>query len=106
MDLEPVLDLGYARTRLCVSEIYTAKLRLVLILNSAWGLAYIRRGNGNSALYFLSILSSSYITRTIYVTYVAVTIAASTSATIEAFLCLTGVKKNGLGGVSQSPFYH
>lgn len=66
---------------------------------SAWGLAYIRRGDGDSALYFLSILSSSYITRTIFVAYVAVTIAASTSATIEAFLCLTGVKKNGIGGV-------
>ncbi|KAF1927585.1 uncharacterized protein M421DRAFT_64628 [Didymella exigua CBS 183.55] len=65
---------------------------------AAWSLAYIRRGNGNSALYFLSILSSSYITRTIFVTYIAVTIAASTSATMEAALCLTGVKKNGLGG--------
>lgn len=66
---------------------------------SAWGLAYIRRGNGDSASYFLSILSSSYITRTIFVTYVAVTIAASTWVTIEALLCLTGVKKNGIGGV-------
>lgn len=65
---------------------------------AAWGLAYIRRGNGNAALYFLSILSSSYITRTIFVTYVAVTIAASTSATLEAVLCLGGVKKNGIGG--------
>ncbi|KZM20859.1 uncharacterized protein EKO05_0007797 [Ascochyta rabiei] len=65
---------------------------------AAWGLAYTRRGNGNDALYFLSILSSSYITRSVYVAYVAVTIAASTSATLEALLCLTGVKKNGLGG--------
>ncbi|KAL1647627.1 hypothetical protein SLS61_007257 [Didymella pomorum] len=69
---------------------------------AAWGLAYVRRGSGNSALYFLSILSSSYITRTIFVTYVAVTIAASTSATIEAILCLGGVKKNGIGGTASN----
>lgn len=67
--------------------------------NSAWGLAFVRRGSGDSALYFLSILSSSYITRTIFVTYVAVTIAASFFVTIEAVLCLTGVKKNGLTSV-------
>jgi hypothetical protein len=67
--------------------------------NSAWGLAFVRRGSGDSALYFLSILSSSYIARTIFVTYVAVTIAASFFVTIEAVLCLTGVKKNGLTSV-------
>lgn len=64
-------------------------MSLKLKRSSAWGLAFVRRGSGNSALYFLSILSSSYITRTIFVTYVAVTIAASTSTTIEAVLCLT-----------------
>ena len=73
---------------------------------SAWGLAFIRRGSGNSALYFLSILSSSYITRTIFVTYVAVTIAASFFATIEAVLCLIGVKKNGLTSVRIPSLIH
>jgi len=69
---------------------------------AAWGLAFVRRGSGDSALYFLSILSSSYITRTIFVTYVAVTIAASFFVTIEAVLCLTGVKKNGLTSTASS----
>jgi hypothetical protein len=64
----------------------------------------MRRGSGNTAVYFLSTISTNYIVRTIYVVYVVVTIVASTSATIEAFLCLTGVKKNGLGGVSYFMF--
>lgn len=74
--------------------------------NSSWGLAFTRRGSGDSALYFLSILSSSYITRTIFATYVAVTVAASFFVTIEAVLCLTGVKKNGLTSVRVHSFVH
>jgi hypothetical protein len=67
---------------------------------SSWGLAFIARGTGANALYYLSTLSTSFLARTLYVSYLAVVIAASTSATIEAFLCLTGAKKNGVIGVS------
>jgi hypothetical protein len=66
---------------------------------ASWAVGLARRGSGNTALAYPSLISADYIVRTIYVAYVAVIIAASTSATLEAFLCWIGIKKNGIIGV-------
>jgi hypothetical protein len=67
---------------------------------ASWAVGLARRGSGNSALAYPSLIRSDYLVRTLYVTYVAVVIAASTSATLEAVLCWLGIRKNGVTGVS------
>jgi hypothetical protein len=67
---------------------------------ASWAVGLTRRGSGNSALAYPSLVSGDFMVRTLYVTYVAVVIAASTSATLEAVLCWIGIKKNGVTGVS------
>jgi hypothetical protein len=103
--VEPLLDGRHPGPRLCVRiHIDNPPCTCILTLpSSSWGLAFIARGTGATALYYLSTLSTSFLARTLYVSYLAVVIAASTSATIEAFLCLLGAKKNGVIGVS-TPF--
>jgi hypothetical protein len=70
---------------------------------ASWGMGLERRGSGNTALAYPSLVSYDYIVRTLFVTYLAVVLAASTSATLEAFLCWMGVKKHVIGSVSH-PF--
>lgn len=65
---------------------------------ASWGLGLARRGSGNSALSYNSLVSVDYMVRTLYVVYVSVVIAASTSATLEAILCWIGIRKNGIVG--------
>jgi hypothetical protein len=67
---------------------------------ASWAVGLARRGNGNSALAYPSLIAVDYMVRTLYVVYVAVVIAASTSATLEAVLCWIGIRKNGITGVS------
>jgi hypothetical protein len=67
---------------------------------ASWGLGLVRRGSGNTALAYPTLVGNNYLVRTLYVVYVVVVIVASTSATLEAFLCWIGVKKNGVAGVS------
>jgi hypothetical protein len=70
---------------------------------ASWGLGMARRGSGRSAFAYPSLVSYNYIVRTLYVTYLVAVIAASTSVTLEAFLCWLGVKKNGIPHVSTPP---
>ena len=63
-----------------------------------------RRGSKNSAYAYPTLVHGDYMVRTLYVVYVSVVIAASTSVTIEAVLCWIGMKKNGFAGVSFCPF--
>ena len=70
---------------------------------ASWSLGLYRRGSGSSALPYPTQIGSDYVIRTLYVTYVSVVIAASTSVTLEAILCWLGIKKNGIPGVSASP---
>ena len=67
---------------------------------ASWAVGLARRGSGNSALAYPSLVAVDYMVRTLYVVYVATVIAASTSATLEAILCWIGIKKNGVVGVS------
>lgn len=67
---------------------------------ASWAVGLARRGSGNSALAYPSLIAVDYMVRTLYVVYVATVIAASTSATLEAILCWIGIKKNGVVGVS------
>jgi hypothetical protein len=67
---------------------------------ASWAVGLARRGSGNSALAYPSLIAGDYMVRTLYVVYVAVVIAASTSATLEAVLCWIGIRKNGITGVS------
>ncbi|KAL1798274.1 hypothetical protein ACET3X_002311 [Alternaria dauci] len=69
---------------------------------ASWAVGLARRGSGNSALAYPTLVRSDYIVQTLYVTYVSVVIAASTSATVEAVLCWIGIKKNGLTGTRSS----
>jgi hypothetical protein len=75
-------------------------LALLALGFASWAVGLARRGSGNSALAYPSLIRSDYLVRTLYVTYVAVVIAASTSATLEAILCWLGIRKNGVTGVS------
>jgi len=70
---------------------------------ASWGLGLSRRGSGNGALAYPTLVGGDYMVRTLYVVYVSIVIAASTSATLEAVLCWTGMKKNGFAGVSLLP---
>jgi len=70
---------------------------------ASWAVGLARRGSGNSALAYPSLIAVDYMVRTLYVVYVATVIAASTSATLEAILCWIGIKKNGVVGVSSLP---
>lgn len=71
---------------------------------ASWSLGLYRRGSGSSALPYPTQIGSDYVIRTLYVTYVSVVIAASTSVTLEAILCWLGIKKNGIpGNKFQSP---
>ncbi|KAI4672924.1 uncharacterized protein J4E78_001427 [Alternaria triticimaculans] len=65
---------------------------------ASWAVGLARRGSGNSALAYPSLIAVDYMVRTLYVVYVATVIAASTSATLEAILCWIGIKKNGVVG--------
>jgi len=67
---------------------------------ASWGLGLSRRGSGNGALAYPTLVGGDYMVRTLYVVYVSIVIAASTSATLEAVLCWTGMKKHGFAGVS------
>jgi hypothetical protein len=75
-------------------------LALLALGFASWAVGLARRGSGNSALAYPSLIRSDYLVRTLYATYVAVVIAASTSATLEAILCWLGIRKNGVTGVS------
>jgi len=65
---------------------------------ASWSLGLYRRGSGSSALPYPMEIGGDYVIRTLYVVYVSVVIAASTSVTIEAILCWLGIKKNGVPG--------
>ncbi|KNG45446.1 hypothetical protein TW65_07696 [Stemphylium lycopersici] len=65
---------------------------------ASWAVGLARRGSGNDALAYPTQIDSDYTIRTLYVTYVAVVIAASTSVTLEAVLCWIGIRKNGVPG--------
>lgn len=67
---------------------------------ASWAVGLSRRGSGNTARAYPTLVQYDYIVRTLYVTYVVVVIVASTSATLEAVLCWIGIKKNGVPGVS------
>lgn len=71
---------------------------------ASWGMGLARRGSKNSAYAYPTLVHGDYMVRTLYVVYVSVVIAASTSVTIEAVLCWIGMKKNGFAGVSFCPF--
>jgi hypothetical protein len=71
---------------------------------ASWAVGLARRGSGRGAFAYSSLVSGNYIVRTLYVVYLVAVIAASTSVTLEAFLCWLGVKKNGIVGVSLPPF--
>jgi hypothetical protein len=73
-------------------------LALLALGFASWAVGLARRGSGNSALAYPSLIRSDYLVRTLYVTYVAAVIAASTSATLEAVLCWLGIRKNGVTG--------
>lgn len=63
---------------------------------ASWALGMKRRGGGNDAYSYPYLVDNDFMTRAIYVSYVAVVITASTSATLEAVLCWLGIKKNAL----------
>ncbi|KAI2480736.1 hypothetical protein Ptr902_07761 [Pyrenophora tritici-repentis] len=65
---------------------------------ASWGLGLVKRGSGGAAVVYGTLVQGDYMVRTLYVVYMSVVIAASTSVTIEAVLCWIGVKKNGFAG--------
>ena len=66
---------------------------------ASWGLGMERRGSGEEAVAYPGLVQGEGEVRKIFVAYVVVVVAASTSVTLEAFLCWVGVRRNG-GGVS------
>ncbi|XP_014562417.1 hypothetical protein COCVIDRAFT_84234 [Bipolaris victoriae FI3] len=71
---------------------------------ASWSLGLWRRGSGKAALPYPTLIGADYVVRTLYVTYVSVVIAASTSVTLEAILCWVGIRKHGVpGNKFQSP---
>ncbi|KAE8866872.1 hypothetical protein PTNB73_04966 [Pyrenophora teres f. teres] len=65
---------------------------------ASWGLGLVKRGSGDAAVVYGDLVQGDHMVRTLYVVYMAVVIAASTSVTIEAVLCWIGVRKNGFAG--------
>lgn len=65
---------------------------------ASWAVGLARRGSGNTASAYPTLIGGDYIVRTLFVTYVVVVIVASTSVTVEAVLCWIGIRKNGLPG--------
>ncbi|KAF1939677.1 hypothetical protein EJ02DRAFT_381208 [Clathrospora elynae] len=65
---------------------------------ASWAVGLARRGSGNTALAYPTLIAQNHIVRSLYVAYVCVIIAASTSSTLEAVLCWLGIRANGVAG--------
>lgn len=65
---------------------------------ASWAVGLARRGSGNNARAYPTLVGGDYTVRTLFVTYLVIVIVASTSVTIEAVLCWIGIKKHGFPG--------